>query len=208
LNEALGYACPAVFLSDAGDNPTAGAAGDVPSTLASLLIHPAFAEGGTASAIFASMPDKTAIEICSAAGIGSSVTLSLGGKLDPIHGRPLDLSGTLITILDGDPVAGRQAVVLCGGVHVILTEKRKPFHKRGDFHSLGLDPLDHTLTVVKIGYLEPELKGMSSHHLLALSPGAVQPLLTSIDYQHLVRPIFPLDDDFDWQPEARVFNSR
>ena len=133
--------------------------------------------------------------------------LSLGGKLDPVHGSPLEMEGTLFAISDGDATAGRQAVVKCGGVHVIVTERRKPFHRRNDFLALGLDPLEHTVTVVKIGYLEPELKAMASHHLLVLSPGAVQPLLTSIGYRHLARPMFPMDGDFEWKPEARVFGS-
>lgn len=207
LDEALKQNRQAVFLSDAGDNPTAGAAGDVPATLAALLRHPAFSDSGDATAIFASIPDAAAIEECSNHASGSRVTLSLGGKLDPIHGTPLVVDGTLLAIVDGDATAGRQAVVRSGGVHIIITERRKPYHLRMDFLALGLEPLEHTVTVVKIGYLEPELKAMASHHLLVLSAGAVQPLLTSIDYQNLKRPVYPLDPTFDWKPVARVFRS-
>jgi microcystin degradation protein MlrC len=205
LEEALAHGGPAVFLSDAGDNPTAGAAGDVTSTLRALVIHPAFSNGATA--IFASIPDEAAIAACAEAAIGSEVTLDLGGKLDPIHGQPLSLKGSLENFTCGDPMAGRQAVVRAGGIQVIVTERRKPFHKREDFLSLGLDPLEKTVTVVKIGYLEPELEAMASHHLLVLSPGGVPPLLTSIDYRFLKRPVFPLDADFDWSPTASVFKS-
>ncbi|MEO5716085.1 MAG: M81 family metallopeptidase [Luteolibacter sp.] len=207
LEEALKQNQRPVFLSDAGDNPTAGAAGDVPATLAALLRHPAFSDSGNSTAIFASIPDAAAIATCSSHAIGSRVTLSLGGKLDPIHGVPLEMEGTLLAIIDGDTTGGRQAVVRSGGVHVIITERRKPFHLRKDFLALGLDPLEHAVTVVKIGYLEPELKAMASHHLLVLSPGAVQPLLTSIGYQNLTRPVYPLDPGFDWNPTATVFRS-
>ena len=93
--------------------------------------------------------------ICATAEIGSEVRLSLGGKLDPVHGRPLELTAHLSAFIEGDPVAGRQAVLAVGGVRIILTERRKPFHLRKDFLAVGLDPLDHTITVVKIGYLEP-----------------------------------------------------
>jgi len=205
VDEALKQNRPAIFLSDAGDNPTAGAAGDVPSTLSALIAHPAFSEGATA--IFASMPAPDAIAACADAEPGDQLNLTLGGRLDPVHGTPLNVTATLVSMTDGDPVAGLQAVVKCGGVHIILTERRKPFHKRQDFLSLGLDPLEHTITVVKIGYLEPELKAMAAHHLLVLSPGAVQPLLTSIDYRNLARPMYPLDVDFEWKPNGRVFRS-
>lgn len=206
FDQALALGGKAIFLSDAGDNPTAGAAGDVPATLAALISHPAFVRR-TANAIFASIPDAAAVAICHQAGVGAEVILSLGGKLDPVHGQPLGLAGTVVNLVDDDPVAGLQAVVKAGGVHVIVTERRKPFHKRQDFLSLGLEPLDHEMTVVKIGYLEPELKAMARHHFLVLSPGAVQPLLTSIPYQHLSRPLFPLDEDFPWEPVAEVFCS-
>ncbi|GAA5128681.1 M81 family metallopeptidase [Luteolibacter yonseiensis] len=205
IEEALKQNRSAVFLSDAGDNPTAGAAGDVPATLSALVAHPAFHNGATA--IFASMPDADAVSICAGAGTGDLLNLTLGGKLDPIHGKPLEVTARLVSMTEGDPVAGRQAVVRCGGIHIILTELRKPFHKRQDFLTMGLDPLEHTITIVKIGYLEPELKAMAAGHLLVLSPGAVQPLLTSIDYKNLKRPIYPLDRDFEWQPDARVFRS-
>jgi microcystin degradation protein MlrC len=207
LEEALDRKHPAVFLSDAGDNPTAGAAGDVPSVLAALTCHPAFSENGTATAIFASIPDAAAVEACHRAGNGTTIKLSLGGKLDPIHGSPLELTGTVDFLAGDDPLAGRQAVLRCGGVHVILTERRKPFHRRADFLTLGLDPLEHTVTVVKIGYLEPELAAMAMHHLLVLSAGAVPPLVSAIAYRRVARPIHPMDEGFSWEPEGKVFSS-
>ncbi len=207
LDEAVQRGQKAVFLSDAGDNPTAGAAGDVPGTLKDLLEHPAFCKEGAADAIFASIPDPAAVAACFEAGAGASVSLALGGKLDPVHGKPLEVHGIVVHLRNGDPTSGHQAVVQVGRVEIILTEKRTPFHRRNDFLALGLEPLERAVTIVKIGYLEPELKAMASHHLLVLSAGGVPPLLTEIQYRHLRRPVFPMDELFDWQPEARVFSS-
>ena len=207
LREALALESPAVFLSDAGDNPTAGAAGDVPATLAALVAEPAFAADGGATAVYASMPDAGAIEACRESSPGAELSLALGGKLDPLHGRELPLTVTLLRPVVDDPLGGGQTVVRHGGVHIILTERRRPFHRRADFLELGLDPLDHRLTVVKIGYLEPELKAMARHHFLVLSPGAVPPDLLGIDYRQLRRPIHPLDRDFAWQPVATLHRS-
>jgi microcystin degradation protein MlrC len=202
LDRALADGGRAVFLSDAGDNPTGGAAGDVPHTLGELLAHPAFQEGGSATAIFASMPDAPAIEVLRGTTPGATVRLALGAKLDPLHGPPLPVEGVLESFYEG---ANAQAVVSCGGVRIIVTAKRRPYHLRGDFFALGLDPLEHTVTVVKIGYLEPELAAMARRHLLVLSPGGVPPLLDRIPYRRLQRPIFPLDRSFVWTPKARVF---
>lgn len=207
LDEAVKLGKKAVFLSDAGDNPTAGAAGDVPGTLEAMLGHEFFGGEGEPEAIFASIPDAAAIGVCHEAGEGALVKLSLGGKLDPVHGAPLAVEGRVVRLTEGDKMAGRQAVVQAGRVEIILTEKRKPFHLRNDFLSLGLDPLIRAVTVVKIGYLEPELKAMASEHLLVLSSGGVPPLLTGIPYQNLQRPVYPVDQVFEWEPEARVFGS-
>ena len=196
----------AIFLSDAGDNPTAGAAGDVTDTLARLL-GIAEIRAGAASALYASIPDAAAVRACAGAGVGRAVSLSLGGKLDPVHGRPLEVEGVVERIAGGDTVAGTQAVLRCGGAHLIVTERRKPFHRRDDFLALGLDPLAHTFTVVKIGYLEPELKAMARHHFLVLSPGAVNPSLTALAYRNRPRPCFPWEDGFEWEPKARVFGA-
>lgn len=191
-----------------GDNPTAGGAGDVPETLEALIANPVLAGFSTVTAIFASIPDAVAIAECCRAGKGAKVYLRLGGKLDPDHGHELAFGGRVITLSNHDSVAGWQAVVKAGGVHMIVTERPKPFHKREDFLTLDLDPLLHKITVVKIGYLEPELKAMARHHFLVLSAGAVPPLIAAISYCNLTRPMFPLDNCFDWQPSAQQFQSQ
>jgi microcystin degradation protein MlrC len=193
-----------VFLSDAGDNPTAGAAGDVTAALRELLEHPGLRDEGGATAIFASMPDAAAITILRDTQPGSVVALELGGKLDPVHGHPLPVTGELVSFHEGE---NPQAVLRVDGVSVIVTGRRRPYHLRQDFLNLKLDPLDHDLCVVKIGYLEPELAAMARGHFLLLTPGAVPPVLTGIPYQQLSRPIHPLDREFAWQPAAELFIS-
>jgi microcystin degradation protein MlrC len=186
----------AVFISDSGDNPTAGAAGDIPYFLGRLLAQTSLVSGEK-TAIYASIPDAKAVESCWHAGLGGRVALSLGGKLDPIHGQPLAVEGEVVFLERSDPVGGNLAVVRVGGVKVILTSRRKPFHVIREFTKLGLDPAAHDLVAVKIGYLEPELHQAASHAFLALTPGAVNQEITSLDYQNLRRPFFPLDRNFD-----------
>lgn len=193
-----------IFLSDAGDNPTAGGAGDVPETLRELIGHPALAGDASADAIYASLADPEAVSRCRAAGPGQAVTVQVGGRLDPVHGRPLELSGIVQSLRTDDPVGGDIAVLACGGVRAILTSRRKPFHRRADFLDLHLDPLRHRLTVVKIGYLEPELAAMARRHYLILSGGGVPPDVASLPYRRLDGPRFPQDPDFEWTPHPVV----
>ena len=47
IAQAIAYPGNAVVISDSGDNPTAGGAGDVPYFIGRLLAHPAFAGGSS-----------------------------------------------------------------------------------------------------------------------------------------------------------------
>lgn len=203
IQMAVAAAARPVVISDSGDNPTAGGVGDVPYLLERLIAH------GAPDAIYASIADSTAVAVCHAAGPGGNVRLSLGGKLDPVHGQPLEISGVVKTVVTVPwplygPEAGRaqnrQCVVQIGGVQVIITEQRTPFHRLDDFRKLGIEPAEHALIVVKVGYLVPELKALAATALLALSPGAVDQDITRLPYQHIRRPMYPFDPDMNWEP--------
>jgi len=205
IGQALAAGGNAVFISDSGDNPTAGGAGDIPAFVGRLLARAEFA-GGKLTAIYASIPDDAAVRQCYAAGVGGQVSLSIGGKLDPVHGSPLDIAGQVAALSPDDRVGGDLAVVRAGGVHIILTSRRKPYHVISEFAKLGLRPADHKLTVVKIGYLEPELRAAARHAFLALTPGAVNQDIASLPYAKVQRPIFPLDPGMELSAfDLRVF---
>jgi microcystin degradation protein MlrC len=208
IDQALACAGNAIMISDSGDNPTAGGAGDIPTFIERLLARPSFAQGQL-SAIYASIPDPAAAAACFAAGLGQEVQVALGGKLDPVHAQPFSTRGTVAALLPDDPVGGRIAVLRAGGVNVIITSRRKPYHVIRDFANLGLDIAAHKLTVVKIGYLEPELRHAARHAFLALTPGAVNQDIPSLAYGRVQRPIYPLDPRFDTPDlSARVFGDQ
>ena len=85
--------------------------------------------------------------------------------------------------------------VKTGSIHVIVTRKRKPYHKEIDFSRLGLKPRDADIVIVKIGYLEPELYAMQKGWTMALTPGGVDQILERLNYKRVERPIFPVDKD-------------
>jgi microcystin degradation protein MlrC len=180
------------FISDSGDNPTAGGAGDVAFMLERLLAHPALSSG-RATAIWASVVDPSAVARCVDAGEGATVELRVGGAFGSDQGRGIELRGRVERMLMADPVGGDIAVVASGGVRAILTGRRKPFHFIRDFTALGLDPAKCDLTVVKIGYLVPDLFDAARGWVLALTPGGVDQDIVRLGHTRLDRPIYPLD---------------
>jgi microcystin degradation protein MlrC len=196
------------FISDSGDNPTAGGAGDVTYMLEQLLAHPAIA-AGRATAIWAACVDPAAVARCVAAGESSDIELRVGGALGSLgsggSGGSVRLRGTVHGLWPADPVGGDIAVVASGGVRAILTTRRKPFHLMEDFTDLGLDPAAHDLTVVKVGYLVPRLFDAARGWVIALTPGGVDQDIVRLPYRELARPIYPLDPGMpapDLRPEV------
>ncbi|MCZ9883279.1 M81 family metallopeptidase [Arthrobacter sp. B2a2-09] len=181
------------FISDSGDNPTAGGAGDVTWTLHKLLEHPPVA-AGTLQAIYASIPDAAALDACIGAGVGGSVSVDVGARVDGTQSGPARLDGIVEHLAHGDPVALDEAVIRVGGLRVIVTRRRKPYHLESDFLRNGLDARAADVVVVKIGYLEPELFDMAADWMLALTPGGVDQDLHRLGHQRIARPMFPFDD--------------
>ena len=190
------------FISDSGDNPTAGGSGDVAFMLERLLANPEIA-AGRKTAIWASVVDPAAVAACVRAGQGSGVHLAVGGALGaPL--RPAELRGAVARVLRDDPVGGDIAVVSSAGVRAILTTRRKPYHYVRDLLELGLDPIAHDLVVVKVGYLVPDLFAAARGWLIALTPGGVDQDILRLGHRALDRPIYPLDPklpDPELEPE-------
>jgi microcystin degradation protein MlrC len=191
------------LISDSGDNPTAGGAGDVSWTLSELLGVEEL-RLGKVSAIYASIVDPEAVAQAFAAGSGAEVMVRAGGRIDSGPAGPVAIAGTVHSLVSGDEVGGDIAVIRTGGLHVILTSRRKPYHTIADFTGLGLSPASTDLVIVKIGYLEPELYDLAADWLLALTPGGVDQDLLRLGHDGVRRPLFPFDPDMadpDLTPE-------
>lgn len=195
LDKAIASKKHPFYISDSGDNPTAGGAGDVTWTLTEILARPEFKSADGPSLIYASIPGPELVKNAIAAGVGNHVEGYAGAKVDSRYAPPVKLSGTVEAIEYGDINAEVEVVVKVGSVHVIVTQKRKPYHKEKDFTRLGLKPREADIVVVKIGYLEPELYAMRADWILALTPGGVDQDLFRLPYKRIQHPMFPLDKD-------------
>ncbi|KAI2789393.1 hypothetical protein POX_d04881 [Penicillium oxalicum] len=189
------------FISDSGDNPTAGGAGDVTWTLARILAHPEFQNPDEGpSVIYASLPARHAAETIARAGVGATVTVVAGAEIDHVHQGPITMTGLVHSVRHGDRDAVIECVLQIGSVFVIITKLRKPYHHESDFVQLNLHPRSADLVVVKIGYLEPELFDMAADWRLALTPGGVDQDLQRLGHSRIHRPMWPLDRNFAHPP--------
>ena len=193
LNSAFENQNPPFFISDMGDNPTAGGAGDVTWTLHELMKHPVLSQPNGPSLIYASIPGPDITNKALKAGIGAEIEGMAGAIVDDRYAPPITLKGKVHAIKKGDRNAAVEVVLQINNNYIIVTEKRKPYHYLKDFTDLNLDPQNTEIVMVKIGYLVPELYQIQNGWLMALTPGGVDQDLIRLPYKRLERPIFPLD---------------
>jgi len=183
------------MISDMGDNPTAGGAGDVTWTLNEILARPEFKSEKGPSLIYASLPGPELVEKAIQAGVGGKVDGYAGAAIDSRFSPAVRLIGIVKSIEQGDEHAETEVVVKVGSVNVIVTKKRKPYHREIDFTRLGLNPRKTDIVVVKLGYLVPELYDMRADWIMALTPGGVDQDLERLPFKRIERPMFPFDKD-------------
>jgi microcystin degradation protein MlrC len=188
------------IISDVGDNPTAGGAGDVTWTLKRLLERGEFRNENGPSLIYASIPGPKLIENAKNLKVGDYVEGFVGAEVDSRFSPPILLKGTIKSKKIGDINAKTEVVVQSGSINVIVTEKRKPYHYIKDFTDLNLDPESIDILMVKIGYLVPQLYDINKGWIMALTPGGVDQDLSRLDYKRIERPMFPVDE-FESEPD-------
>ncbi|MGR9353894.1 M81 family metallopeptidase [Rhizobium leguminosarum] len=195
VERAIASPTAPVVLAESGDNPTGGGVGDRADVLAELIARDA------TGVVFAGIADKAATEACYAAGIGAELELSVGASLDTKGSKPVIARFTVKFLHETSDPADRQAVVSIGGIDLVLSAKRRPYHNIVDFTRLGLDPHQAKVIVVKSGYLSPELAPIANPNLMALSTGVVDQFVERLPRLRKQHPTYPFDKDFAFEPQ-------
>lgn len=182
-----------VFISDSGDNTTAGAAGDNAYMLNRIQ------RAGAKNVLLAGIADAAACQQCYQAALGDRLTLQVGGSLDEssekavITGK-LVHRGDILSYTGGK--AGPSATLDCGDMTVVVTANRAALCRPNIFESIHLDYSKFKIIVVKLGYLFPELAAQAKRAILAFTPGGSTERLQDMHMKKIRRPMFPLDDNF------------
>ena len=204
LDAALASSKRPYFISDSGDNPTAGGSGDMTWGIHKLLARDEFQNPSGPIVIYASVPGPQAVAEAVKAGVGATITVTAGAEVDNIHAGPITMTGKVHAISHGDRDAEIEVVLQVGSVFAILTKLRKPYHKEHDFTDLSLKPRSADIVIVKIGYLEPELYDMAKDWMMALTPGGVDQDLERLGHHKIRRPMWPFDKRWPEEPDLRA----
>lgn len=205
-------------LVEPSDNIGGGAPGDGTGLLRALLEHDI-----SNSAIC--IADPVAVKTAEAAGIGSRVSLSIGGKGSRLDAGPVELEVEVVSLKDGrfeledknSHLAsmcgdtfdmGRCAVVRrrvrqnaesphsgeCAYITILLTSIKTPPFDLGQWRSQGIEPTQLSVICVKAAVAHRRAYDPIATRMLWVdTPGPCSSNLKTLPYQHIRRPIYPLD---------------
>jgi len=194
-----------VYLSDAGDNITAGGSGDITVALARTRERADVAVA-TSEWLFAGLVDAPTLDAAIAAGVGATLDRSIGAVVDARYSPPVAGSWLVEKFIDGvygEGIVG--AVLRDGRISVSVQRFRQRFVGGIDpatpaFDMIGLAYTDvgpYDVVVVKNGYLFPNQRETSGSEFMAFTPGGTDLDFDRLSFERVWRPIFPIDRDFD-----------
>ena len=198
-----------VFLSDPADGNGAGSPGDATAVIAALL------KAGPPRTAFANIRDPEAARQAIAAGIGAEVELTIGGKLDNVYNQPIQYTG-MVTFagpasyrFGGGGYTGMGvdmglcAVVKHEELHLLITSNSCFSIDPEIYRAVGLESTEAQIVIVKSAIqFRSGFVGIEKGIMLLDSPGMSSDHLEQYDFKRVSRPLFPLDQEFDFTPEA------
>ena len=187
-----------VVLTDTGDSTFGGASGDSTTILAELVRQQV--------PMMALVPlvDPEAVAAAIAVGIGGTLTMEVGGKLDPNFGVPLSITARVAAIGGGrfEVVMlgfesfdmGRAVLLEIGAVRLVVSEKRGVCGNHPIvYEHFGIDVAEARMVVVKTASNWQFFQPWISEVVRVDTPGATTSHLEDLPWRHLPRPIYPLD---------------
>jgi len=196
MKEALAVKEGPVILADEGDN----AAGGGPADGTGILSELKNANWPDAALI---IRDPQAAREASLAGIGTELSLTVGGKSDGLHGSPVEIKGTVKMLSDGTYLDPRQktitrmgatAVIRSGETDLITTSHMVEQAEPAPFLSVAIDPSRKKIIAVKSAHAFRHTYEKFAKLILEVdTPGITSPNVSWFNYRKVKRPIYPLD---------------
>ncbi len=174
------------FLSDSGDNPTAGSTGDNTSMLTELLDNNKNKIIELKKDILvAGIYDSEAVKICLEKPDKDQITVSVGGKFDKTNCKSVKLTGFVKKYIKSWGVFRSDIVLFSTEIFdLILVSKHIGFTSTDMFEALEIDYLKKDIIVVKLGYLTSDFKNISKKSILVLSKGCTNEVLSELSYSN------------------------
>jgi len=95
---------------------------------------------------------------------------------------------------------GCDAVLSTGTMEILVTETRAEALDLEFFKHVGIDPTEKKYLLIKSRqHFRAAFEPIAKHIVRISGPGVTNPDFSELPYQHIVRPMFPLDKDTPFQ---------
>jgi microcystin degradation protein MlrC len=198
-----------IVLADISDNPLSCGSGDTTELLREMV------KVNIPHTLFGGLYDPESIEACRQAGVGNKVTLSLGGKVSPEFGEPVNVEATVVALSDGvfhnsGPFNQNLRVDLKGAAHiragemdVLLIGRPMSANDPEMFRHIGLEPSAKRILGLKAkNHFRAAFEPMVGRIIYIDAPGVASNRLSTFTYRHIPKPIWPLDN-MEYKVEQR-----
>lgn len=174
-----------VLMLDLGDDPALGGLGDTSSLLLALL-----SERIAGRALLAALFDPEAVAEAFRAGLGGSVSRSLGGRFTRLYGHGVAVDGVVQSLgntpADEAQPAGRYAVLRVEDVDVLLTDQRPTCITSGWIAAVGIDARAFAVIAVKGGAsVQASFGDLVGKTILCDCPGPTTPDLLRLRFHYV-----------------------
>ena len=216
IRDAMKHPEKPVVLVDLGDDPGSACPADSPAVLERLI-----ALGASNCAL--TIRDAEVVAAGLKAGVGASLKIKVGAKIDQRFYKPVEVEATVRLIDDGNyaicgPTHGgwgredkgraiRYAnvgprVVLRVGNRIDAIFSRGGTGKDRDFFkSAGIILEEKQIIVVKSNQAHrASFDSVAARNIEINTPGVSTVDYTTLPYEHLTRPIWPIDPNMEWTP--------
>jgi microcystin degradation protein MlrC len=200
-----------VLLLDHADNAASGGTQDVMAVLKEAL------DQGLGDIAMFGVCDPAAVVAMEAAGVGSEVTLDIGGKTDMpaigLKGQPLRLTGRVRALTDGDFIItvpmgrgttasmGKTAVLDTGAAQVVVCSRHVEPFDLGCLRSLGIEPTAKRYLILKSRiHYRAGFRAIARHEIPCDGAGVTSSNNSLFTFKQVRRPIYPLDPDCPERP--------
>lgn len=203
VEKALQASTGLVLLSDTGDSVFGGATGDSNFILQELVRRQ------VPQRALLTMVDPEAVAVAYAAGEGSEITTTLGGKRDPHFGSPFEVTGRVAMLAEGFMEAeaigrhsfdmGKTALLEIGEIRVVVTENvGLGSNHPAVFRRYGLEPAEAKMLVMKTASNFQYYADMTSEIIRVDTLGPTMSHLEQFQWQQIPRPTYPFDPLPSW----------
>ncbi len=204
-----------VVLLDHYDNCASGGTMDTTDTLREIMRQE------LEDVVFFGIYDPEAVEHAMAAGIGATVTLSIGAKLPmpqiPVASTPLTVTGMVQTISSGrfrlrggltpglQIYMGRTVVLDTGKVQIVLLSRHIEPTAQEMLQTLGIDPARKQFVAIKSRvHWRADLGKIAREIVECAGVGVCTSDYSQLRFRKVRRPVFPLDPELKWNAPAQA----